>query len=875
MEHRGRKILFWLIGIAVAIFVIIAFIPTLLSTSSGTRFLLDRVSKNIPGHLTAKNLDLSWFGKQTIDELTLTDPSGRTVVIVEEITVDRALLPLIWGSTNFGHVTVVEPKVNLVVDSEGNSNLQRAIAQFHLPLRPVMAAITPQLSFTANLPEGTLLVEETLITVSGATTATLRAPELFASHQTKGGPLTVKGAGTIEHDSRRGSFEINLDVERFQNDRILDAFKTAHGKIVATQFPVVIIDQLAPDIQLVKMVGETANLDVQIEPSHLVGKLEAPLLKADVNASPTEATLSASGKYLTLTPTRFTLADQIRLESPTQLTALWNDASITANLERFEMPLDNWRKGTALFTASTQKLEVRPNVVIDTFQLRVDAKQLDQGAIEGKGLVNALPVELEGEFAITKEGAFTLPRVGVDVEGRSFRANFIGSYTAKGQLEFLSPLHIRYDVAPEMISRPELLKKPFQVETFANVKDQKVTGTYTSTDIVLADGALTDVKGSYSVNISKSEATVTLNAKSTADGEKGKVDIKGAFDWKNANISLDASLKPLPVAALMLAAGTPHRAEQIEALLGRRADLEASANLKQMKGPVTLSLNSQNTHANLKGRITGETLTLSAPLNASITITPEIGHYFLSDFNPLLVSAVRGENPVTLRIEPDGFAATRHINGLQIGHASLDLGKLWIKNSGSVRELLGLFKRSQLNEQKEVLVWATPIFFSAKDGALSYQRADMVIGTSIQVAFWGTADLVSNALRMTLAIPGYSLRKVLGLPDVPNDRYLIIPVRGNVDDAKIDYATAVPRIAALLARKEGTTGQIAGALLETAVGSLAGQDKVPPPTTQPYPWANDPAYRFPPATSEPQKPKEALKKEAAKQAGKQLKKLLK
>lgn len=741
----GKKVFLWVLGIVVAIAIFIAFVPAILSTGWGNQVVL----RFMPDNVTFKELSLTWFGPQEAREVSVTGRFGLSTATIEEVTLERALLPLIFGDRYAGSLSVTQAQLT-----------------------------APGVNMTL--------------------------PHLTIVHPKRGGPLTIKGEGSVNDRP----FDIDLDVKEFDHTRPLAALRSATGRWVSPNLPVEALDRLLGlKDQVTELIGATANLDLELSPS--------------------EAMLTLQSSKLNLPRTLFSTEDRLTLKEPTTLTY----EGLQLKLEKLDIPYDDWRKGSVRAIVTSDDLGL---------ELAVDEGQLT-GTIARKDLI----------------------------------ANFTGRFTNKGAFEFTSPVNLRYTVQSDQ------LLKPFDIDTIIapsnielkelSLKGLNLKGKYTTTEIDLPDGTLSDVQGTYSLNIPANKATLTLNSP-----DKAKIDLSlsnfyqnGQINWKVATLIGTAQLDDFPVSALTLFADTPQRAEQFRALLGKQVDLDATARLNRMQGPLQIDLTSGNTHANVRAHIADGALTLTAPLEAKITVTPAVGAHVLADFNPLFANTVRSDQPITLRIDPQGFRLTPQVSGLQIGRAALNPGKLWVKNTGSIRQLFSLFKHSQLNEQKEVQVWSTPIYFSAKNGLLSYHRADILIGTSLQLAFWGRANLNNNALSMTLAIPGYTLRKILGIKDIPNDRYLLIPVRGTLDTPKVDYSTATPRIAALLARKEGAAGKALGAIIEAAAGPLTTD--VPPPNTQPFPWANDPTYRAPPA----EKPTTDAKKEAAKKAGKQLKKLLK
>jgi hypothetical protein len=287
----------------------------------------------------------------------------------------------------------------------------------------------------------------------------------------------------------------------------------------------------------------------------------------------------------------------------------------------------------------------------------------------------------------------------------------------------------------------------------------------------------------------------------------------------------------------------PSQVRPLALLLGHQTSGSATAQLVAGEGSLELDFEASRASAQVRARIEQGLLYLTAPLTAQATIDPELGLLVLRSLNPLLLSTARSDQPATLTISPEGFSLPVRpldLARLNLGSGELDLNQLWIANRGSVALMLALFPASSTSSQSEMRAWATPIYFEARDGTITLKRADLLLDRSLQLATWGSLSLPQNRLRLTVAVPGYSLRKVLRMDGIPDSEYLLLPVRGSLQGASIDYPRAAAAIAAIVARATGRVeGIVTGMALDIVTGTARKKTEIPPPTTQPFPWANE------------------------------------
>ena len=92
-------------------------------------------------------------------------------------------------------------------------------------------------------------------------------------------------------------------------------------------------------------------------------------------------------------------------------------------------------------------------------------------------------------------------------------------------------------------------------------------------------------------------------------------------------------------------------------LFGQAVNLDLDTQLHDQSGPLRFRVHSPNTRAALKGNINKGVLTLSEPVHAQILMSKELSQWLVQDVNPLSISAIYANNPLTLEIAPDGFSS--------------------------------------------------------------------------------------------------------------------------------------------------------------------------------------------------------------------------
>ncbi len=266
--------------------------------------------------------------------------------------------------------------------------------------------------------------------------------------------------------------------------------------------------------------------------------------------------------------------------------------------------------------------------------------------------------------------------------------------------------------------------------------------------------------------------------------------------------------------------------QRLDQILGPTLDLSGWISMDQPEGTIHLDASSANLKTSLRGSLTKEAIFLREPLIASIRLTPALSTLLLKDANPLFLTGIEAQNPVILRIEPEDFSfpIPYSLEKLEIGRATLDLGKVRCQNGKSLATIISLLKATRLSEVEQMNAWFTPVTFQIHRGILKAGRMDALLADSIHVCTWGRIHLIKDRMEMILGLPADTLQQAFGIKNLPETYIFKIEVRGSTKDPEIAKGAAAVKIAALIA-----TGQ-------SSLAELFTKQKEAPPAKRPFPW---------------------------------------
>ncbi len=323
---------------------------------------------------------------------------------------------------------------------------------------------------------------------------------------------------------------------------------------------------------------------------------------------------------------------------------------------------------------------------------------------------------------------------------------------------------------------------------------------------------------------------------------------QGVFDFSQLTGSLQLKAQQLPSRALDIIARAKGKTDfPFTTVFGNMINASLNIALNKFSGPASLNINTPLTRADVRGTIEKGVLTLQDAIDVQMKITPEMSRLVLKEVNPLNLSYIYSQEPVTLHIPASGFSFSLYpfnLAKITIPKARIELGKITCRNEGNVHIALGLLKTKQFDKTNDLMLWFAPLDLSVKQGFVDMERTEILLANTFDICLWGNVDLIKDYIDMTLGLTAQTLSKAFGIKNLPQNYVLRIPMRGKADDVQIDTGKATSKIALLLAWQQA---QAAGALGKGPAGAIIGglvnkmatlpdsDAKVPPPK-HPFPW---------------------------------------
>lgn len=139
------------------------------------------------------------------------------------------------------------------------------------------------------------------------------------------------------------------------------------------------------------------------------------------------------------------------------------------------------------------------------------------------------------------------------------------------------------------------------------------------------------------------------------------------------------------------------------------------------------------------------------------------------------------------------------------------------------------------------------------------ERTEILISNTYQVCIWGGLDFPAQKVDMVLGLTASCLKIAFGIKNLPDDYVLQIPMKGKMDNVKINTSKATAKIAALLLWQQKA---VSGAFGKSSAGAVLGEfmnklgplpdiGSKAPPAKRPFPWEN--GYQKPNTTAKKKK----------------------
>lgn len=365
-KSLGKILLSVIALFVIALGLLVALLPSLISSSWGTNKILGYINNEIPGRLNLKELSISWSGPQTIKDVSLTDKDGNEVVTLQSGSLDSSLFALIRKRTLSGDFNIDSLNVNLMTDESGITNLQRALDK--------QCCVIP-----ANTP-------------SAPTISLKNVNAVVNIDNDNNQPLTIKASGDTQQGTLVGSFTVDGMVAGITLDQITNTHEAptdllknnpnAEIKINAniSNFPVAIIDQLS-SLKNPERAGMITEIIGPVLNAAIDHRLAAEGLTLSIQANSTNLSADADlliGKVISLAnPAKLSLTINPKVLQR-HLGNKWNlksDIKCNVMIDKAQIPL-------SLFDKPFDKMDLTPvalnaTIDLDPFSVVEQSKKLN------------------------------------------------------------------------------------------------------------------------------------------------------------------------------------------------------------------------------------------------------------------------------------------------------------------------------------------------------------------------------------------------------------------------------------------------------------------------------------------------------------------
>ncbi len=193
-------------------------------------------------------------------------------------------------------------------------------------------------------------------------------------------------------------------------------------------------------------------------------------------------------------------------------------------------------------------------------------------------------------------------------------------------------------------------------------------------------------------------------------------------------------------------------------------------------------------------------------------------------------SSVRpiSSDQIVFQIQPKNTRFTffpLHMNSLQISSMTLHLGKMVLKNFGTLSDLLSIMSL-QFRPNKDVPIWFQDAAISVEDGIANVSRTEMLVDNTYELGFMGKINLPSKSVDGNLILTAQVLRKVFHLKSVPPSFTVMMRTEGPFSDVQIHKTRALKEIGRVVIAERAKLP-----VVPTPTNN-------PPPARQPIPWGN-------------------------------------
>ena len=108
---KSKIVLCFVTGLAVAALIIIALLPSIVSSDMMKPFVIRQANQRLPGQLQLESWSASWFGGIQGQGIVYDHQADGYLAQVSEISTDKGLLGMIAAGGELGSVEIMDPAV--------------------------------------------------------------------------------------------------------------------------------------------------------------------------------------------------------------------------------------------------------------------------------------------------------------------------------------------------------------------------------------------------------------------------------------------------------------------------------------------------------------------------------------------------------------------------------------------------------------------------------------------------------------------------------------------------------------------------------------------------------------------------------------------
>lgn len=408
-EHSRKMPSFLKIFLSVTLLIIcsaIAFtalLPTLLSSSWGKEKMTSIINQTIPGKVKVDNLSLSWFGSQSLEGLSLSDPENTSILSLGNIKTNASLFGLFFHPLAPRSLEFNDLNATIIGDNEGNTNLRRALDKHCCQNDSKSTPLSIALKNTQGLLQ--LVPGQDFITlkISGETEQNTKKGNFNIDAEMRGDALNTNSDLTNLIHSSESGLKVNANIINFPVELIdqivaLSSPKNAGilSEILGDELNLKINQQATPEGMGINLQADSSTLSVDGE-ILLKQKLTlAKPAKIDIKISP-----EAADKIMEI----LKIAFPWRLESPAKASVTLTDLEIPLNEKNSDLKALGLKGDLKLDQIQLVNRNSNEKLTVDSLQAMITAEPNTENAaisVTSKASQNKQPMNINFDLALPK-----------------------------------------------------------------------------------------------------------------------------------------------------------------------------------------------------------------------------------------------------------------------------------------------------------------------------------------------------------------------------------------------------------------------------------------------------------------------------------------